>query len=259
MSENTASEDFKNLSFVDKCKKDKIIPVCFILAFFAIVGAAIYFIVPYRTPAMKVTLDEFKTAYESTELYTNLFVNFGLDISPVYYVNTTTVPTESFQGYYTDENFGELSMTEFDSNCDYFQAALNTELITLMQGSTRKVDGKLTSLRFITKYGGDPTWMSYYYAAVLEALYPELDAASAVNILTLMLQDYDMNTQGSYTVMGDYGFRLMYLPANGGNYFAFDVVPASSIKADEIKTTYNLADMVIATESTAETTAEPAA
>ena len=256
MSENTASEDFKNLSFIDKCKKDPIIPVCFILAFLAVVGAAIYFIAPYRTPAMKVTLDEFKESYESTELYNNLFINFGLDISTVNYIDTSIVPDTAFSGSYSDESFGELSMSEFDPDCDYFQSALNTELITLMQGSSRKADGKLTSLRFITKYEGDPTWMSYYYACVLEALYPELDAVSAINIITQMLQDYDMNNQGLYTVLGDYAFRRMYLPANGGNYFAFDVVPASSVKSEEVKTTMNIEDMVLPSESAA---SEPAA
>ena len=69
MSENTPAEEFRNLSFVDKCKKDPVIPVCFALAILSIVGAAIYFILPFRTPAMNITLDDFKTSYESTEIY----------------------------------------------------------------------------------------------------------------------------------------------------------------------------------------------
>lgn len=256
MSENTATEEFKDLGFVDKCKKDPVIPVCFVLAFLAIVGAVIYFALPFRTPAMKLTLEDFKQRYESTEMYYNLFVKFGLDISPVNYVDTTVAPDLTYLGFYSDESFGELSMTEFDPDCDYFQAALNTELITLMQGSSRKADGKLTSLRFITKYGGDPTYMSYYYASILEALYDDLDPTSAVNVLATLLQEFNIDTQGGYTVMGDYAFRLMYLPANGGNYFAFDIVPASGLKADEIKSTMNIEDMIVATESQAE---QPAA
>ena len=256
MSENTSTEDFKSLSFVDKCKKDPVIPVCFVLAFLAVVGAVIYFVLPLRTPAMNITLADFKEKYESTEMYGNLFVNFGLDISPVHYIDTTAVPDLNYLGFYSDESFGELSMTEFDPDCDYFQAALNTELITLMQGSSRKADGKLTSLRFITKYGGDPTYMSYYYASVLEALYDDLDPTSAVNVLATLLQEFNIDTQGGYTVMGDYAFRLMYLPVNNGNYFAFDVVPASGLKEDEIKSTMNLSDMIISTELETE---EPAA
>ena len=255
MSENTATEEFKNLSFIDKCKKDPVIPVCFALAFLAIVGAVIYFALPYRTPAMKITLDDFKEKYESTEMYKSLFVNFGLDISPVHYVDTTATPDLNYLGFYSDENFGELNMTEFDPECDYFQAALNTELITLMQGSSRKADGKLTSLRFITKYAGDPTYMSYYYASVLDALYEDLDPTSAVNVLATLLQDFNIDTQGGYTVMGEYAFRLMYLPVNNGNYFAFDVVPASGLKEDEIKSTMNMSDMIISTDLVTE---EPA-
>ena len=246
MSENIESKEFMNLGFVEKCKKDPVIPVCLILAFVSVIGAVIYFMLPFRTPAMGITLDEFKEKYESTELYTNLFAPFSLEISPVTYVDTSTVPTEDFNNYSYDDNFGELSMTENDPNCDYFQVALNRDIITLMQGSSRKVDGKLTSLRFITKYDQDPTYMSYYYACILEALYPELDPSSAIAVLADMLKVYDINTQGGYTVMGDYAFRIMYIPANGGNYFAFDVVPSASVKADEISNTLLLEDVVIA-------------
>lgn len=251
MSENTSTEEFSNLSFVDKCKKDPIIPVCFALAFLSIIGAVIYFVLPFRTPAMNITLDDFKTQYESTEIYQSLFVNFGVDITPVTYVDTTAAPGQ-FTGMYTDDNFGELSMTEFDSNCDYFQVALNKDLITLMQGSARKVDGKITSLRFITKYGGEPTYMTYYYGCVLQSLYPELDANQAISLFADLLQKYDINTQGKYTVMGDYAYRLMYIPANGGNYFAFDIVPSSSLKDSDISSTIPMDEIVSSSVSETE-------
>ena len=125
----------------------------------------------------------------------------------------------------------------------------------LLTASSRKSDGKLTSLRFVTKYAGDPTYMSYYYASVLEALYDDLDPTSAVNVLATLLQEFNIDTQGKYTVMGDYAFRLMYLPVNNGNYFAFDVVPASGVKGDEISSTLNIDDMIVVTESSVE---EPA-
>ena len=252
MSENTPVEEFSNLSFVDKCKKDPVIPVCFALAVLSIVGAAIYFILPFRTPAMNITLDDFKTSYESTEIYQGLFVNFGVDITPVTYIDTTAAPAE-FTGMYTDDNFGELSMTEFDPNCDYFQVALNRDLITLMQGSTRKVDGKITSLRFITKYGGEPTYMTYYYACVLQSLYPSIDSNQAVSLFADLLQKYDINTQGKYTVMGDYAYRLMYIPANGGNYFAFDVVPSAGLKDSDISATIPIDEIVSASVTASET------
>lgn len=255
MSENTTTEEFSNLSFVDKCKKDPVIPVCFALAFLSIVGAAIYFILPFRTPAMNLTLDDFKTSYESTEIYQGLFVNFGVDISPVTYIDTTAAPGE-FTGMYTDDNFGELSMTEFDPNCDYFQVALNRDIITLMQGSARKVDGKITSLRFITKYGGEPTYMTYYYACVLQGIYPELDANQAISLFADLLQKYDINTQGKYTVMGDYAFRLMYIPANGGNYFAFDVIPSAGLKADEISNELPIDEIITSAPSESAAPAE---
>ena len=251
MSENTSTEEFSNLSFVDKCKKDPIIPVCFALVFLSIIGAVIYFVLPFRTPAMNITLDDFKTQYESTEIYQSLFVNFGVDITPVTYVDTTAAPGQ-FTGMYTDDNFGELSMTEFDSNCDYFQVALNKDLITLMQGSARKVDGKITSLRFITKYGGEPTYMTYYYGCVLQSLYPELDANQAISLFADLLQKYDINTQGKYTVMGDYAYRLMYIPANGGNYFAFDIVPSSSLKDSDISSTIPMDEIVSSSVSETE-------
>ncbi len=248
MSENKSTEEFSKLSFVDKCKKDPVIPVCFALAVLSIIVAVIYFILPFRTPAMNITLEDFKANYESSEIYQSLFINFGVDITSVTYVDTSAVPAE-FTGMYTDDNFGELSMTEYDPNCDYFQAALNKDLITLVQGSARKVDGKLTSLRFITKYGGEPTYMTYYYGCVLQSLYPDLDANQAISLFADLLQTYDINTQGKYTVMGDYAFRLMYIPANGGNYFAFDVIPSAGLKDSDISATIPV-DEVISTSVT---------
>ena len=57
--ESKANEEFRKLHFIEKCKKDPIIPVCIILAILALIVAGIYFMLPNaKTPSMGMTLSE---------------------------------------------------------------------------------------------------------------------------------------------------------------------------------------------------------
>ncbi|MBQ5768855.1 MAG: hypothetical protein IIV94_08265, partial [Clostridiales bacterium] len=67
--EREANARFRALSFSEKCKKDPVIPVCIALVFVAIIVAVIYFTVPNAiTPSMGMTLDEFNTRFNDTEV-----------------------------------------------------------------------------------------------------------------------------------------------------------------------------------------------
>ena len=93
--EREANAKFRALPFSEKCKKDPVIPVCIALVFVAIIVAVIYFTVPNAiTPSMGMTLDEFNTRFNDTEVVHSL-LGSGLDFryGNVPYVDPAVEPS----------------------------------------------------------------------------------------------------------------------------------------------------------------------
>ena len=69
-------EEFRKLHFIEKCRKDPIIPVCIILAILALIVAGIYFMLPNAmTPSMGLTLSDFQTRYNNGQVAASLLNN----------------------------------------------------------------------------------------------------------------------------------------------------------------------------------------
>ena len=58
------AKEFVNLPFIEKCKKDPVIPVSLLLAFVMIIVAVVYFLLPAaKAPTMDMTLEEFENGF----------------------------------------------------------------------------------------------------------------------------------------------------------------------------------------------------
>lgn len=224
-----------------KCRRDPVIPVCLILAFIALVGAAIYYILPYAViGSFGMTIDEFRSRYESTDTYQNLFANYSLAIPEVTYEDasatetTETTQASSAQGDGTTTDAAVSNPVNENARfLNYFTCYIDSDFGTSIQGSTRKSDGELTALRVYAPYSGDNTqFIMYYFASFLETFYPDLTYETASDLASDMFTNFD--NKGLFTVRGDYAYRLVFLQSDGISSLAFDIVPKRNIDSSLI-------------------------
>ena len=252
-----ANEKFRKLSFIEKCKKDPFIPVCLILAFLAVVVAAIYFMLPNAmTPNMGITLQEFQTRYNNGEVNKSL-INSGADIgfrTPPY-VNIKEEPSI----------LGEKEIISASSAyVDYFKGPLKYYSIGGVEGATRKRDGNLAYVRVFIQYDDSAFNTVWLYASnTISALYPDLSMYQAMDIAMKAMNSFDGDAR--YYVKGDFAFRLVAVKkaVDGGGelvYIVVDVAPRSAIGANQVREDLDLsASGTGATEAPAETTAATSA
>lgn len=253
-------DEFLQLSFTEKCKKDPVIPVMLLLAFVAVIVAIIYFVMPNaKTPSLGFTLDDFKTRYNNGEVATQLYAN-GMDIG----INYTTYVDRSV----TPSILGEKETFTVDSsNVDYFNGDAALMLSAGVEGATRKNDGELAYVRVYVEYDESDimaVWM--FYANTLQAVFPDLTRFDALDLSKHEMSDY--KADGSYTVRGDTAFRLIPLKTmeDGAEktYIVIEVVPKSAISQSqishevEVTATESTAASSAASESVAETVASAA-
>ena len=251
-------EEFNKLSFVEKCKKDPIIPVMLLLAVIAVIVAAIYFILPSsRIKSLGITLEEFKTRYNSAEVAVDMYNN-GHSIGINY--------TDYYDATATTSILGDKATFNVDSNyADFFYGDISLLYTVGMEGATRKTDEEIAFFRIFVKYNAesqdDAYLFAFIYANTLQALYPDLGKFDAENLAMTEMSEY--TNDGLYTVRGDYAFRLIPFTSNDADqmtYIAIEVVPKDAINASQIKKTLVIPEATVAvTEATTSVAATAAA
>ena len=224
--EREANARFRALPFSEKCKKDPVIPVCIALVFVAIIVAVIYFTVPNAiTPSMGMTLDEFNTRFNDTEVIHSL-LGSGLDFryGNVPYVDPAVEP--SILG-------DQATVTGNPSYVDFFSGPSKSTINSGIEGATRRNDGELAYVRLYVEYGEDfnPVWM--LLSSTFQALYPELNMTQAMDLALAKLGEYNGDTK--FYVKGDYGFRIVPVKKGEVTYIVIDVVPKKILNDADIR------------------------
>ena len=224
--EREANAKFRALPFSEKCKKDPVIPVCIALVFVAIIVAVIYFTVPNAiTPSMGMTLDEFNTRFNDTEVIHSL-LGSGLDFryGNVPYVDPAVEP--SILG-------DQATVTGNPSYVDFFSGPSKSTINSGIEGATRRNDGELAYVRLYVEYGEDfnPVWM--LLSSTFQTLYPELNMTQAMDLALAKLGEYNGDTK--FYVKGDYGFRIVPVKKGEVTYIVIDVVPKKILNDADIR------------------------
>lgn len=233
-------EAFRQLPFVEKCRKDPVIPVCIFLAILALIVAGIYFMLPnLLTPSMGMTLSEFQSRYNDGQVSASL-INSGVDITfrTPDYVDITAQP--SILG-------DKAVVTAKTAYADFFSGPFKYYSIGGVEGATRKSDKALSYIRVYVNYSDEDfnsVWM--YASNTISALYPNLTRYQAMDLGMKIMGEYDGDER--FYVKGDYAFRLVAVKktADGGGelvYIVIDCVPRSAIKDSQIRE--EVADPVI--------------
>lgn len=250
--DSKANEEFRKLHFIEKCKKDPIIPVCIILAILALIVAGIYFMLPNATtPSMGITLQEFQTRFNDGAVAQSL-INNGVDFtfrSPEY-VDITSHP--SILG-------DKAVLTANRAYADFFDGPFKYYSVGGVEGATRKSDGNLSYVRIYVTYGdGEFNTVWLYASNVVCALYPDLTMYQAMDVAMKAMKEYDGDAR--FYVKGDYAFRLVAVKkaADGGGeivYIVVDCVPRSILNESQIRENIETMFETNASESVAETAA----
>ena len=250
--ESRANEEFRKLHFIEKCKKDPIIPVCIILAILALIVAGIYFLLPNaKTPSMGMTLSEFQTRFNDGGVAQSL-INSGVDFTfrMPDYVDSTSHPSV----------LGEKAViTANRAYADFFDGPFKYYSVGGVEGATRKSDGNLSYVRVYVNYGEEEFNTVWLYASnVICALYPDLTMYQAMDVAMKAMKEYDGDAR--FYVRGDYAFRLVAVKkaADGGGeivYIVVDCVPKSILNESQIRENLDTMFETQASESVTETSA----
>ncbi len=224
--EREANAKFRALPFSEKCKKDPVIPACIALAIIAVIVAVIYFTLPNAiTPSMGLTLDEFNTRFNDTEVVHSL-LGSGLDFryGNVPYVDPSVEP--SILGE-------QATVTGNPSYVDFFSGPSKSTINSGIEGAARKNDGELAYVRVYVEYGEDfnPVWM--LLSSTFQTLYPELNMTQAMDLALAKLGEYNGDTK--YYVKGDYGFRIVPVKKGEITYIVVDIVPKKILNDADIR------------------------
>ena len=251
-------EEFNKLSFVEKCKKDPLIPVMLLLAVIAVIVAAIYFILPSaRIKSLGITLEEFKTRFNSAEVAVEMYNNghsIGINYTDYYDATATT----SILG-------DKATFTVDPAYADFFYGDVALLYTIGLEGATRKTDNEIAFFRLFVKYNSenqdDAYLLAFVYANTLQALFPDLTKFDAETLAMSEMSGYV--NDGLYTVRGDYAFRLIPFTSNDADhmtYIAIEVVPKDAINASQVRKTLEIPEATVAvTEATTTSVAATAA
>jgi hypothetical protein len=207
------------------------IPVSILLAFLAVIVAAIYFILPdAKTPSMGVGLSEFVNNFNNGAVAASLMesgADIGFRTPP--YVDPDSKPSM----------LGDKAVfTAGRSYADYFAGPSKYFINAGIEGATRKSDNTITYVRIWVQYSDlsddadfNTVWL--YFANTLNALYPEMSSYEAMGISMNKMGEFDGNP--GFYVRGDYGFRLVPVQKDDITYIVIDMVPKAALKDSQIR------------------------
>ena len=231
--EKKANAEFRKLPFIEKCRKDPLIPVSVLLVLIAISVASLYFILPNaKTPSMGITLGDFVHSFNNGAVATSL-MDSGADIgfrTPPY-VNPDEKP-----GMLGDK----AVLTAGRSYADFFAGPSKYFISAGIEGATRKSDNMLSYVRIWVQYSDlsddadfNTVWM--YFSNTLNALYPGMSSYEAMGIAMNKMGDFDGDPR--FYVRGEYAFRLVPVQKDGITYIVIDVAPKSALNDSQIRET----------------------
>ena len=229
--DKSSNDEFRKLPFIEKCKKDPLIPISILLAFVAVLVAAIYFLLPNaKTPSMGITLSDFIHDFNNGAVAKSL-MDSGADIgfrTPPY-VDPDSKPTI----------LGDKAViTASRSYADFFAGPSKYFISAGIEGATRKNDETLSYVRIWVQYSDlsdeadfNSVWM--YFSNTMNALYPDLSVYEAMGLAMNKMGEFDGDPR--FYSRGDYAFRLVPVQKEDITYIVIDVVPKSALNESQIR------------------------
>ncbi len=222
---HTSSAESTKKTFIERCKEDLVIPICLLCIILVIIGLILYMVLPsIFTKTLGISVEELRTQYTSTQIYAEALQGFNFNIPEVEYITKEEAVTE-----------GESAESNTESDkYDYFKAEIpNTasSFATGIQGSVKKSEGDIVSLRVLIEYSKDDNFYSFmqiYFASYLQTIFPEMDKDEASNAVLDSLNSIE-NGVSPYTIKNDKAYRTLIGKDGDIAYIALDIMPSDKV------------------------------
>ncbi|MCQ2482496.1 MAG: hypothetical protein MJ153_03305 [Clostridia bacterium] len=222
---HSTSDKSNNKSFIERCKEDLVIPICLLCILLVVVGLILYMILPSMfTKTLDITVDELRNQYKTTQIYVDALQGFNFDIPEVEYVTKDEAVTAE-----------ETAETEENSDdYNYFKAEIAntaTSFATGIQGSVKKSNNEIVSLRVLIEYSNDENFYSFmqiYFASYLQTVFPEMNKDEASTAVLNSLNSIE-NGISPFTVKNDKAYRTMIGKDGDIAYIALDIIPSDKV------------------------------
>ena len=225
-----ASGNNKNNSgkttFIDKCKKDPIIPACILCIVIAIVLAVVKFVVPmFSVKTLGITIDDYRTQYQTTGLYNSVLMPYNFAIPEVTYQESSNVSLTAA---------GEAQNKQNDKYIYFYAAIPNTatNFSTAIQGSALKSNGEIVALRVMASLDADnysdPNYINFIYiffGSYLQTFMPDVSDHDVQLLISHAVENMGTN---EFTVRQDVAYRVSIITGDV-NYLAFDIMPTANL------------------------------
>lgn len=188
------------------------------LAVVALIGGIIFFVLKLTaTPTLEMTMKEFQTKYESTELY-GLLKDYGY-----------TFPTIQYSAESNETNADGSSVQ--NKKLDFFTGSIPNQFNTIIgvTGSTLKSNDDIKVMRIcsICDENFDYQRATVVYGSYIQALYPDMTSEEAINYVSdlYMLSDNSENNAAAKQ-MGEYAVAVSVNVVYGEPCFVMDIMNA---------------------------------
>jgi len=217
-------------------KKDPIPAIMAVVIVAIIMAAVLYYVLPkVLVPSFGYTLEEFNTRLDESDISKKMQAQYTT-LTPQF----KAVDKESIKEIWSIK--GEIDEAEQKRLDARFKPFVKTLVATeelenvLVEANTRKSDGQLTRMCVYCTYDDQHmTMMMVHFGAILGNFMPDLTFTNCVSLL--MSSSNEANLEGLFYVRGDIAFKLAMENIGGKLYIKLEIVPAKSLKAEQIKRT----------------------
>ena len=233
-------------------KKDPVPAIMAVVIFAIIIAAILYYVLPkILVPSFGYTLEEFNAKLDQSDISKKMQAQYTT-LTPQF----KAVDKESIKEIWSIK--GEIDEAEQKRLDARFKPFVKTLAATeelenvLVEANTRKSDGQLTRMCVYCTYDDQHmTMMMVHFGAILGNFMPDLTFTNVVSLL--MSSANEANVEGLFYVRGDIGYKLALENIGGKLYIKLEIVPAKSLKAEQIKHTISV-EPTSASETTAAAT-----
>ena len=226
--EKESKKDDKNTneeSFVEKCKKDPVIPICIaalaVIAFFAFFFLTKFIIGCFKNDDLGITTTELRTNYQSTELYSQVLVNGNFAIPEIIVSDAIAAEGETIE-----------------DDIKYFMTVIpNTTggYATFINGSCDEDDQTIKELKIAISYNDAVSpeldrfaFIDLFFASYLEVFISDYTETQ----IEIMIGDAILDAKlDSYYYAGDIAFKVTSNVNSDqtGHLVVLDIIPKSQI------------------------------
>lgn len=218
-----------------KAKKDPVPAIMIVLIYAVIICAVLFYVLPiFLAPSFGMTLDEYKARLSTSQAEQMMNSKYSTVIPSFKLVDKNSIKEIwGIKGEVAPEDQAKID-ARFKPFIKTYAASEEFENV-LVEARTRANDGQLTRISVYCTY--DDAHMSMlmvHFGALLTNFFPDMNLRDGV--MLVMGSSMESNTEGLYTVKDDIAYRLSAENIGGKKtYIKLDIVPAKSLKPEQIK------------------------